>query len=324
MEQTVNLDAATLEELVSAAVAAPSMHNTQPWRFRLDPDSVTIELHAAIERSLPYEDPHGRALHLSAGAAVFNLQLAVAHFGWLPVTRTLPEPGTPGLLATVRLVEAGRGANSRRGDLYESIWRRHSSRLPFTDTDIARSVRQELIEAAHAEGCRLVFAEPPLVERLLVVTAKAELRNRRDADRATESRRWTGHGRDVGLSTAVLGPQDSFERLPMRDFGAHRHPEELASDAFERAPVIALLSTAHDRRADWLRAGQALQHVLLVATAHHLRTSLMHQALEWIDLRRELVVGHAPFSHAQMLVRLGHGPPGAPSERRTARHLLVD
>ncbi|MBC9717384.1 hypothetical protein H9Y04_33130 [Streptomyces sp. TRM66268-LWL] len=324
MDQATTLDAATLEHLVTAAVAAPSMHNTQPWRFRLDPDSLTIELHAATERSLPHEDPHGRALHLAAGAAVFNLQLAVAHFGWLPVTRSLPDPGRPGLLATVRLTEAARAANSRRNDLYEAIWRRRSSRLPFTDTDIPLPVRNELTEAAHAEGCALHFPEPAEAARVLRVTAQAERRNRSDADRAAESRRWTGGHRDVGLPVDAAGPQDSFEQLPMRDFGVHRHRGDLPSDAFERRPALALLTTAHDRRADWLRAGQALQHILLVATVHQLRSSLLHQALEWPDLRLKLAAAHAPFTHAQMLLRLGHGPPGTPTPRRTARHLLAE
>lgn len=44
------LDSSALEKLISAAVAAPSMHNTQPWRFRLDADSTTMEIHAAAER----------------------------------------------------------------------------------------------------------------------------------------------------------------------------------------------------------------------------------------------------------------------------------
>lgn len=67
------LDATTLQELVSAAVAAPSIHNTQPWRFRLDPDALTLEIRAARRRGLRHVDPAGRALHLSVGCAVLNL-----------------------------------------------------------------------------------------------------------------------------------------------------------------------------------------------------------------------------------------------------------
>ncbi|MFF4507392.1 nitroreductase family protein [Streptomyces sp. NPDC001401] len=63
------LDAETLEACVAAAVAAPSFFNTQPWRFRLDPDTVTYEVRADPESSLHHADPAGRALHLPVGGS---------------------------------------------------------------------------------------------------------------------------------------------------------------------------------------------------------------------------------------------------------------
>jgi hypothetical protein len=67
----------------------------------------------------------------------------------------------------------------------------------------------------------------------------------------------------------------------MRDLGALRHAEVLTARPFEKRPTIAVLSTAHDRRTDWLGAGQALDWALLVAIAHGVKTSFLHQALEW-------------------------------------------
>ncbi|MFE3633551.1 hypothetical protein [Streptomyces sp. NPDC059168] len=81
-------------------------------------------------------------------------------------------------------------------------------------------------------------------------------------------------------------------------------------------PLVALLTTEHDRRSDWLRAGQALEHLLLVATAHGVRASLLHQPMEWPDLRRALSPASDLTGHAQMLVRLGHGPEGPATPRR--------
>jgi hypothetical protein len=193
--------------------------------------------------------------------------------------------------------------------------------MPFSGRSVPALVRAELAEAAHPEGALLAFPGPTETARLLQVAAEAEHRNRADADRGTDSRRRLhpddGDHAGTGLPRSVLGPQDAREGIPMRDFTAQRHPERLPAQAFESTPVIALLTTEHDRRTDWLRAGQALEHVLLVATAHGLRASLLHQPMEWPDLRLDLSPAPEHTGHAQMLVRLGYGPEGPATPRRT-------
>lgn len=76
-------------------------------------------------------DPTGRALHVSVGCALFNPRAVAAHFGWEPVSRLPPCPVQPDLLATVRLAGASRTSVSPAP--YEAVWRRHSSRFPFSD-----------------------------------------------------------------------------------------------------------------------------------------------------------------------------------------------
>ncbi|MGW7611207.1 Acg family FMN-binding oxidoreductase [Streptomyces sp. NPDC054766] len=312
-------DSSTLETLISAAVAAPSMHNTQPWRFRLAEEPPTVEIHAAPEQGLPREDPQGRGLHIAAGAALFNLRVAVTHLGWKPVTRLLPDPHDPGLLASVRIAQQASARALHAAELYEAIWRRHSSRFPFTGEVVPGSVMNDLVEAAQLEGAKMTVPAPRETERLLRITAEAEHRNHFDPYRSAESRRWASRDEaaDTGIPSAALGPQDAFEQLPMRDFSAQRSMERLPARPFERTPALVSLATGHDRRSDWLRAGQSLQHVLLVATTHGLGTSLLHQALEWPDLRDELRSPTAPFDHIQMLIRLGYGPEGPATPRRS-------
>ncbi|XUL91700.1 Acg family FMN-binding oxidoreductase [Streptomyces galilaeus] len=319
MSSTV-LDVPTLETLIAASVAAPSIHNTQPWRFRLDPDTVTLEIRAVAERGLRHTDPSGRALHVSVGCALFNLRVAVAHHGWEPVTRLLPRPHETDLLATVRLAGTARFPTAPR--LYDAVWRRHSSRFPFADRQVPASVLTELSEAAHAEGAMLDLPGPAETDRLLRLTREAEQRNTADSDRAAESRRWVHppNGDSLGMPPEAMGPQDFRERIPMRDFSSRRHPMTLVARPFEKRPSLAVLSTLHDRRTDWLRAGEALERVLLVATAHGVRASLLHQALEWPDLRGQLTDSRR--AHAQMVLRLGYGPQGPASPRRTARQVL--
>ncbi|MGW7695324.1 Acg family FMN-binding oxidoreductase [Streptomyces asiaticus] len=329
--QPAMLDAAILEKLISAAVAAPSIHNTQPWRYRLNPDTVTLEVRAAPERALRYADPMGRALSVSAGAAVFNLRVAVAHFGWDPVVRLLPYRSQPDLLATVRLAasptdRAGRHDHGH-DDLYDVIWRRHSSRSPYSARRLPARVLCDLTEAARANGATLWLADPEETAWLLRLTAEAERRLSGDPRRLAESRTWIRGTGPYGIPPAALGPRDATGRLPMRDYLGPRPDGRWGDDRpaaapFEPHPTIAVLTTDQDRRTDWLRAGQALEHVLLLATSHAVRASLLHQALEWSDLRWSLSDAHPAPGHVQMLIRLGYGPVGPATPRNGAVEAL--
>ena len=123
--------------LLAAAVAAPSMHNTQPWRFRVRHDPQVIELYADPARTLKYGDPRGRAVHIACGAALFNLRLAAAVAGRQPVVTLLPDPGQPLLVATVRLAGPCRAQPAER-ELYAAIARRHTNRRPFSGRRVRR------------------------------------------------------------------------------------------------------------------------------------------------------------------------------------------
>src|ERR1039457_4883635 len=80
--------------LVATAARAPSLHNTQPWRFRIALSAV--EVHADRRRGLPAEDPAGGELLISCGAAIFGLRLAIRHLGPLAGATLLPGPPPPG------------------------------------------------------------------------------------------------------------------------------------------------------------------------------------------------------------------------------------
>ena len=121
--------------LVRDAAAAPSMHNTQPWRFRYLRGGRVFEMRAAPGRVLPHSDPLQRALHLGCDAALLNLRVALVHEGWYPQARLRPDPADPGLLATVRPAALGT-AGSGLAAPYPAIHRRHSNRHPFDDTRI--------------------------------------------------------------------------------------------------------------------------------------------------------------------------------------------
>lgn len=108
----------------------------------------------------------------------------------------------------------------------------------------------------------------------------------------------------------------------MRDFAGTRPVTGRGATEFERSPQLALLSTVEDRPEDWLRAGQAMERVLLVATLEGLSSSFATQALEWTDLRWPMRDPVAGSGRVQMVLRLGYGPEGPRTPRRPVPDVL--
>ncbi|MFJ1755891.1 Acg family FMN-binding oxidoreductase [Kitasatospora sp. NPDC088134] len=326
------LDAGELRELVAAAGAAPSLHNSQPWRFRSAEDGPGVLVFADRERAVPLADPDGRALLVSVGAALFNLRAAAARNG-LPVeaAELLPDasgPGAPGADAPVAVLRFGpRGLPYPPAELADLIGRRHSSREPFGNRDVPEAVVGELIGAAAAEGAALEFLEEAGARRVLALTAEAEARIAADAARRAETGSWLREEPAAdGIPDRALGPQDHESRVPVRDFAGHG-PDR--PERFEALPQVATVATAGDTPADWLRAGQAMERVWLLATAHGLRVSVLHQAVELPDTRVALRDPHAPDTPetlgtgaVQVVLRVGYGPPGTATPRRDVEDLL--
>ncbi|MFE6287739.1 Acg family FMN-binding oxidoreductase [Streptomyces sp. NPDC057877] len=315
--QTREIDATVLETVLTAAAAAPSIHNTQPWRFTMDPVTGTLQVRLDRRRALPLADPMYRAQYLSVGAALLNLRVAVAQLGLEPVIRLLPDPrGDADLLATVQLTPATGELPDLRW-LYPAIARRRTSRMPFTGRPVPEPVVMDLAAAARAEGARLYVPDIARTRRLLRLTAEAETRNRAFASRTAETRNWItapGSHLGYGIPVTALGPQDTAGRMPMRDFTGPLPALRLPALRFERHVQVALLWTAHDRPVDWLRAGQGLERVLLTATTRGVRTSMLHQVMEWPDLRAAARLPQRRCS-PQLVIRFGYGPDGARTPR---------
>ncbi|MFF8772302.1 Acg family FMN-binding oxidoreductase [Kitasatospora sp. NPDC015120] len=327
------LTPAGLRLLAAAGGAAPSLHNSQPWRFRPTPDGGGVEVLADPERSVPLADSGGAAAHIAAGAALFNLRVAAARLGREAAVRLLPDPADPRLLAVLDLSVPAAEDSPTGGpfgrDLYPAIAERRSSRLPFTNRDVPEAVAAELTEAARDEGVALAVLEEAGVRRVLEVTAEAEDRIAHDAARQAETRSWLrpdgGTAATDGLPYAVLGPQDHDARVPMREFAGrppHHEGPPQPSRRFEALPQLCTLATAGDGPADWLRTGQALERVWLLATLHGLRLTVWHQAVEWPDLRWRLRDPAEGPGHVQLVLRAGYGPPGAATPRRPVEDVL--
>ncbi|KWW98794.1 Dinucleotide-utilizing enzymes involved in molybdopterin and thiamine biosynthesis family 2 [Carbonactinospora thermoautotrophica] len=324
------------EHLVTAALAATdsspassSGHDIQPWRFQLDQD--VLRVFADRERALRFGDATGRDLHMATGAALYNMRLVAAHLGYTAVVRSRPDRDDPTLLATLRL-GGPRVATLAEQAQHQALWLRHGNRYHYRDTPIPLRVVTELAEAAQVEGAELTMLTRDQAWHVLRMAWRVERRlalgpehraapaRRTDAD---EFAWWTSENRRDGTPAPGFGPRPAARRVPTRDFDVPAPGHSRVTAHFESRPQLFALWTRHDEPADWLRAGQALQHVLLVASANMLSGCFLYQPLRFPEpVRDRLADGRADFPYPQIILRLGYATPAGRSPRRPAAHVL--
>jgi nitroreductase len=306
---------------LDAAVAAPSVHNTQPWQFRVGRGRVDVL--ADYDRLLPVADPDGRELLISVGAAVLNLRLAILHAGRAPILRLLSSHRQGDAVARLTLgppVAPGRTARA----LMTAVPRRHTSRLPFSDITVPARVLAELSAAAATEGATLSVPYEAERDSVLGLLRVANARQLADPAYRAEVGAWTlpvPQRRD-GVPTQSFGVRAEPDTVPLRDF-ALVHPRTRNRPLrFETHPQLVVLSSTGDTPQDWLRTGQALERVWLTATYRGVAVTPMTQPVELPELRRVLSRGTGD-GVAQVVLRLGYGRPSAGSPRRALTDVLV-
>lgn len=315
-ESELAADAAPADKLRFAlryAVLAPSSHNTQPWRFIVDGQTVT--LNADRLRALPVADPYDRELIISCGAALLNLRVALSHFGLAYAITLFPSSADPDLLASVQLVPGGH-VDTSLAPLFGAITARATTRLPFTDEQIAPESCEKLIRAGEAEGAEIACVQTSDARmRLAEWIAEADRRQFDDPRFRRELASWIHSSRhDDGMPAYAEGVAPLLDfatplvSLAIRTFdigggvaAAHR---ALASGS----PLIVCIATGADDAPAWLAAGQALERVLLAGVGEALTASYLNQPIEVEALRERLRATLKIDGVPQLLLRMGRGP----------------
>jgi hypothetical protein len=316
----------TLTSAVADAALAPSVHNTQPWRFVIEDGS--LHLYSDPSRRLPVMDPSGRQLLISCGCALLNVRASVAADGYTGHVTRFPNPSEPYYLARVTL-----GPPSTQWQpiarLQKEVARRHSNRYPYFDQPVPSEVIYDLCEAAADEGASLIHVVPEQGRDAVIrLSRRASDTEELDPAYLAEVEAWTTTDprRVDGVSamSVPLGGADADrEAFPGRDFDPRGMGWLPRASADQNRESFFVLATAQDRPVDWLRAGEALQRVWLELTRAGFAASLLTQVVEVPFTRSALRDALELETYPHVLLRVGRAPMSPASNRRPLSETLT-
>jgi nitroreductase len=324
MPTTMTATLAQLHASVGRAILAPSVHNTQPWRFVLR--DTALEVRADRDRQLAVLDPTGRQLFLSLGCALMNARVSLAAAGCSVQVVRVCDPDRPDLVA--RLVPDGLDAiDPELAALAPVIELRQTNRRRFTAGEVPADLIARLVEAAAAEGAVLHHVVE-VDDRLALarLSQKADIAQITDPAYRAELRAWTNDapGRRDGVRAAVVPHVDgtSGDEIPIRDFdttGAGWLPAQTQSSTHQ---CLLVLGTESDTPQAWVRAGEALERVWLEVTRAGFVASLFTQVVEVAGVRAQLQHELRLGVHPHVVLRVGRAAVTAATTRRHLDEVL--
>lgn len=321
-QQTIALRRAAVR-----ATMAPSVHNTQPWRFELS--ACELSLFADPSRQLLVLDPTNRQLTISCGCALFNARVSLAAQGYIAHVERSADHARPNLLATLRIAGTVSGVVDPLLILDRFVELRQTNRRRFSDDDVPAEVINALVKAAEGEDSVLAVVRSD-DDRTTVASLSQRadgIQNLNPAYRA-EIRAWATDDqyRSDGIPTRVVPRVDgsSADEVPIRDFDSRGEGWLPAQTHSSRNQCLILLGTYGDDPSSWLRAGEALERLLLEVTRHGFVASPLTQVVEVASTRESLRSELNLTMHPHVLLRVGRAPLTPSSPRRRLVDVLVE
>jgi nitroreductase len=313
-------DVETIRTALALATRAPSVHNSQPWRWRVADES--LDLYADPTRHLSQTDPDRRDLTVSCGASLQHAVVALAALGWQSRVTRLPDPADRDHLASIRVSRCEPSATDI--SLAAAIPRRRTDRRVFSPWPVPRSDIAAIGTRVAHMGVQLRRVEMSIDIRAIV--AQAVSRHVHDDAYLRELTTWSGRYNSTAGVPAHSTPKPSVATpLPARIFAGSALTQPQGAVAGDDHAVLLALGTSADDDLARLRAGEATSMALLTCTSLGLSSCPVTEPLEIAQTRAAIqseVFGGAEYP--QMMLRIGWAPVGADPLPATPRRPLDD
>jgi hypothetical protein len=313
------------KELVRYATLAASSHNTQPWKFKILPDSVQIL--PDYSRRCPVVDPDDSHLFKSLGCAAENMILAAAAQGFSADVRFEPEHDA--LVVELKPVES-----IQASDLFHAIPKRQCTKLAYDGSALDESELRKLKESGNGLGVRTIFLlSDKQMDAVVDFVTRGNTAQLSDAAFRDELVSWIRFNPGMALRTGdgLSGRTSGQPSIPtwlarwiMRLVLTPDGQAKTDAANIKSSAGIAVFVSDRDDKVAWAETGRAFQRFALQAAALDIRTAFINQPIEVRSLRPEFESWLGlDGEFAQLMVRFGHGPMAPFSLRRPVENVII-
>jgi hypothetical protein len=312
-------------ELVRYATLAPSSHNTQCWKFRLE--EHTISILPDLSRRCPVVDPDDHHLFVSLGCATENLIQAAlanglkgeAHFD------AAVAGGMRVVLQPTKAVDS---------PLFQAIPERQCTRTEFDGKSLSIEELRLLEQAGTGDGVRiLLLTDKAALEEILEYVVAGNTAQMNDPAFIKELKAWirfngaeaveTGDGLFSGTSGNPSVPRWLGSMLFGMFFRPKSENDKYARHVRSSAGIAIFISESNDK-AHWVEAGRCYERFALQSAVLGIRNAMLNQPVEVSVLRPQFADFLGVESRRpDLVVRFGRGPRMPRSLRRTVQAVLA-
>ncbi len=312
-------------QIASYASKAPSGHNTQPWKFHITDDTITVLPN--LEVTLPVVDRNNRELFISLGCAVENLCIAANYFGY---TTHITECSMEAII-----LELTKNGLTNEDPLFHQIEKRQTNRNIYNGNKISDGILQQLQSVPKENGIRFYFTEinTPLANTITQYIMKGNEIQMADIAFKNELLSWMRFNKKQveathnGLSYLVFGnpPLPKILARPIVSFFLKPNVQNKSDrKKIDSSSHFIVCTTRQDTIEEWINLGRTLQRFLLKVTEIGISYAFLNQPCEVaalaLDLREKLPVKE---EHPTLIMRIGYAKQIPYSPRKKIETLLV-
>lgn len=313
-----------LKEIVRYAAKAPSGHNTQPWRFRIADDAITVT--PDLKVSLPIVDKENRELFISLGCAVENLCIAAGHFGY---ETHITECNTNNIT-----IKFAKNYDIIEDTLFPQIEKRQTNRSTYNGDKIPDGLLKQLRYIHKESHIHLYFAEigTPFADKITGYIMEGNKIQMTDPAFKRELLSWMRFNKKQveatqnGLSYRVFGnpPLPRILAKPIVNLFLKPNVQNKSDKKkIDSSSHFVIFTTRQNNTGEWIDLGRTLQRFLLKATENGIACAFLNQPCEIPELASALQkILPSGNEYPALILRIGYAEPLPYSPRKKIETLL--